>query len=121
MLVIRACFNSDHSQQSLPRLEFSGNCNLMANGGYGSHHSMNGPRSEVHCGQEVTGLDGIPMTGQTANGFVNSSESPKADSRLAFVNSMESSVKEAQSKFVNNNLGGAEMENHFEDEVDDVD
>ncbi|OIT28230.1 PREDICTED: autophagy-related protein 18f-like [Nicotiana attenuata] len=117
----RACVNGDHSQQSLPRLEVSGNCNLMANGGYGSRHSMNGPRSEVHCGQEVTGLDGIPMTGQTANGFVNSSESPKADSRLAFVNSMESSVKETQSKFVNNNLNGTEMENHFEDEVDDVD
>ncbi|XP_060189890.1 autophagy-related protein 18f [Lycium barbarum] len=99
----------------------SDNCNLMANGVNGSHHSMNGPRSEVHCGREVNGLDGLPMTGQTANGFVDSSESPKADARLDFVNNMKSSEMEPQSKFVHNNLDGAEMENHFDDEVDSVD
>ncbi|MCD7463910.1 hypothetical protein HAX54_051687 [Datura stramonium] len=117
----RVSVNGDSSQQSLPRLEVSDNCNIMANGGNGSHHSMNGPRSEVHCGQEVNGLDGLPMTRQTANGFVNSSESPKADAQLDFVNNMKSSEKEPQSKFVNNNLDGTEMENHFEDEVDSVD
>lgn len=108
----RVCVNSDNSQQSLPRLEVSESCNLMANGVNELHHSMNGPRSEVHCGREVNGLDGLPMTSQTANGFVNSSESPKADAELDFVNNM---------KFVNNNLDGTEMEDHFDDEVDCVD
>lgn len=112
VFVIRVSVNSDNSQQSLPRLEVSDNCNIMANGGNGSHHSMNGPRSEVHCSREVNGLDGLPMTSQTANGFVNSSESPKADAELDFVNNM---------KFVNNNLDGTGMENHFEDDVDGVD
>ncbi|KAG5597786.1 hypothetical protein H5410_039018 [Solanum commersonii] len=108
----RVSVNSDNSQQSLPRLEVSENCNLMANGVNELHHSMNGPRSEVHCSREVNGLDGLPMTSQTANGFVNSSESPKADAELDFVNNM---------KFVNNNLDGTEMEDHFDDEVDCVD
>lgn len=109
MFVIRVSVNGDNSQQSL----VSDNCNIMANGVDGSHHSMNGPRSEVHCGLEVNGLvDGLAMTSQTANGFVNSSESPKADAELDFVNNV---------KFVNNNLDGTEMENHLEDEVDGVD
>ncbi|PHU13064.1 hypothetical protein BC332_19994 [Capsicum chinense] len=105
----RVSVNGDNSQQSL----VSDNCNIMANGVDGSHHSMNGPRSEVHCGLEVNGLvDGLAMTSQTANGFVNNSESPKADAELDFVNNV---------KFVNNNLDGTEMENHHEDEVDGVD
>lgn len=112
MFVIRVSVNGDSSQQSLPRLEVSENCNIMANGVNGSHHSMNGPRSEVHCGQEVNALDGLPMTSQTANGFVNSSEIPKADTQLDLVNNV---------KFVNNKLDGKEMENHFADEVDGVD
>lgn len=108
----RVSVNSDNSQQSLPRLEVSNYCNLMANGVDELHHSMTGPRSKVHCGREVNGLDGLPMTSQTANGFVNSSESPKADAELDFVNNM---------KFVNNNLDGTALEDHFEDEVDGVD
>ncbi|KAJ8532604.1 hypothetical protein K7X08_012527 [Anisodus acutangulus] len=117
----RVSVNGDNSQQSLPRLEVSDNCNVMANGVNGSRHSMNGLRSEVHCDREVIGLDGLPMTSQTANGFVNSSEIPKADPRLGFVNNVKSSVKVPQSKFVNNNVDGAAMENHFDDEVDSVD
>ncbi|CAN4102774.1 unnamed protein product [Withania somnifera] len=108
----RVSVNGDSSRLSLPRLEASNKCNVMANGVNGSRHSMNGPRSEVHCGLEVNGLDGLPMTNQTANGFVNSSDSPKADAELDFVNNME---------FVNNNLDGTEMKSLLKDEVDGVD
>ncbi|CAN4104079.1 unnamed protein product [Withania somnifera] len=108
----RVSVNGDSSQQSLPKLEVSDNCNIMAEGIDGSRHSLNGPRSEVLCGLEVNGLNGLPMTSQTANGFVNSSESPKADIELDFVNNME---------FVNNDIDGRDMKNLFKYDVDGVD
>lgn len=75
---------------------------------------------EYQNGTEKIGVDGLWIPKENTEGFVNSKESPKFNTRLQFVNNRDSYVKETEQKFVNN-LEGQKMENKFEDESDKFD
>lgn len=66
------------------------------------------------------GTDGLQMPIETKH-FVNTIDSSKVTTLLETVNNRESLRMEAQLKFVNNNIEGLKMENHFDDDCDEVD
>lgn len=76
--------------------------------------------ADLYNGVDKTGCEG-PQTPVETKHFVNNYASTKTTTQLETVNNRESLRKEPQLKFVNNNIEGLKMENHFEDEGDEID
>ncbi|XP_062077818.1 autophagy-related protein 18f [Humulus lupulus] len=75
---------------------------------------------DLHNGIEETRCDGLQAPIGTER-FVNTNDISKTTTQLETVNNRESLRMEAQLKFVNNNIEGLKMENHFDDDCDEVD
>ncbi|KAF4395901.1 hypothetical protein G4B88_028071 [Cannabis sativa] len=76
--------------------------------------------ADLHNGIEETRCDGLQAPVATER-FVNTNDISKTTTQLETVNNKESLRMEAQLKYVNNNIEGLKMENHFDDDCDEVD
>ena len=86
----------------------------------GSMTNSGASAADLHNGVEQTMCDGLQMPIESKH-FVHSNDSGKRTTQLETVYNRESLKMEPQLKFVNNNVESLNMENHFEDELYEVD
>ena len=98
----------------------SENGRISVRSGSGSHGSMPDSCAASNSGVEQTMYDGLQMPAETKH-FVHSNDSGKRTTQLETVYNRESLKMEPQLKFVNNDVESLKMENHFDDELDEVD
>lgn len=103
------------------RYRMSENGQLLHQNSSSSLDSMTEAAAETpHHDIEETGSDSSLMSTES-KGYVNTSDSYRAKSQQEIVNNKESLQREAQLQFVNSNNQGLKMENHFEDEENEID